>query len=313
MKKTLLFATLCSLCFVSANLNPAQAQPGSAEATVKSQTQSFSEGDVFFNVDSDADYKSAAFTAADPDGAVKCWRWYYRPIYRHYYWRPAYYRPYYCYYRYWCSPFYAHFTWSTITVYKGGEGQGAMLDTDPTPNSPLAAKGLRKGDIVTAVDGQPLRNLNDLSRATASSELTVHKGDTVKFAGNLLKNADNEYMKSFDGLQEVESGTLLAKSEIRSGNYTMYQLYEKNAGPVFGVKAADNATNGVKVTEVVAGLPGEKSGFKVGDVILEINGTKITNEKEYSDAIDAAGKTVRMKVFRGETSQTSDVDVILNK
>ncbi|MDR0328644.1 MAG: PDZ domain-containing protein [Planctomycetaceae bacterium] len=311
MKKLLIILTLGTFGFFAAHT--ACAQPGTAEEQVKSLSQTFSEGDVFYNVDTDENYKAAAFSSSDADGTVKCWRWYYRPVYRTYTWRPTYYRPYYTYYRYYVRPYRVHFTWTTISVYKSGDNQGAMLDSDPEQGSPLAAKGLRKGDIITAVDGQPLKDLAALNRATANSQLSVHKGSTVKFAGNLLKNADEDFMKKFDGLQEVEAGTLLTKAEIKSGDYDMYKFYDRNNAPVFGVKAVKNNGNGVKVTEVVANLPGQKSGFEVNDVILEINGVKIASEQDYSDAIDCAGKVARMKVLCGKTNQTVDADVILNK
>lgn len=319
MKKIIVTLALGTLClFVS---QTSSAQPGTAEEQVKSLTQAFSEGDFFHNVDSDENYasaKSAAFSSSDTDGTVKCFRWYYRPVVRPVVWRPVYYRPYYTYYRYYVRPYRCHFTWTTITVYKSlsksaSDSNGAMLDSDPEPGSPLATQGLRKGDIITAVDGQPLTSLQDLNRVTANSRLSVQKGNNVKFAGNLLKSADADYMKNFDGLQEVEAGTLLSKSEIQSGNYDMYKFYDRNKEPVFGVKAAENNGSGVKVVEVVAGLPGQKSGFEVNDVILEINGTKIASEQDYSDAIDRAGKVARMKVLCGKTGQTVDADVVLNK
>lgn len=320
MKKQFFTLILGTLCFFVA-ANAANAQPGLAEDLVKSQAQAFSEGDVFYNVDNDADsYKALAFSSSDADGTVKCWRWYYRPTYRYYTWRPTYYRTYYTYYRYYYRPSTTYFTWSTIRIYKAlskssDSQEGAMLDSDPAPGSTLAAQGLRKGDIITAIDGQPLKNLSDMNRVTANSRLTVHKGNAVKFAGNLLKSADENLVKSFngDGLQEVEAGTLLTKAEIQSGNFDMYKFYQRSDAPVFGVKAVGNNGNGVKITEVVAGLPGQKSGFEVNDVILEINGAKIASEQDYSDAIDRAGKVARMKVLCGRTNQTVDADVVLNK
>jgi len=311
MKNTMIALTLGTFCFLGANA--AYAQPTSAEEIVKAQAQAFSEADVFYNIDTDTNYKSAAFSDADEEGTAKVFKWFCRPVYRTYYWRPIYYRPVYVYHRYYCIPYHVHCTWTTITIYKGNDNNGAMLDTNPATGTPLAAQGLRKGDIITHIDGQPLRNLQDLNRATANSRLTVHKGNNVKFGGNLLKNADEEFMKNFEGLQEVEAGTLLTKAEITAGNYDMYKFLDRNAGPAFGVKAAENNGTGVKVTEVVANLPGQKAGFEVGDVILEINGTKIANEQGYSDAIDRAGQTARMKVLCGRTNQTIDTDVILNK
>ncbi|MDR1384577.1 MAG: PDZ domain-containing protein [Planctomycetaceae bacterium] len=316
MKKTILTLTFAVLAGLTASY--ASAQPQTSADQVKQLTQSFSESDVFYNVDSEKDYNAKAFSSDDADGTVKCWFWYYRPTYRLYYWRPVYYRPAYYYYRYYT--YRTYFRWSTYVVYKGlskgtENGNAAILDADPDSGSPFAAHGLRKGDVITAIDGKPVTSLADLNQVTANSKLTVQKGNAVKFAGNLLKNANESTIKDFNGQQEVEAGTLLTKAEVKSGNYDMYQLYSKGTSePVFGVKAADNTdNNGVKVTEVLPNLPGAKSGFEVNDVILEINGEKITGEKNYSDAIDRAGKVARMKVLCRKTGQTIDTDVILNK
>lgn len=309
MKNAAILLTACLLCLSTTAFT--YAQPGTSEEMVKSQH--FAENDVFTDVDVTADFKSAAFSDSDAEGTVKCWRWYYRPAYRYYWWRPVYYRPYYCYYRYYCPCYYTHFTWTSVAVFKGGESHGAMLDSDPKAGSPLAAQGLRKGDIITAIDGKALKSLNDMKAVTASSNLTVQKGNNVKFAGNLLKKMDADYAKQFEGQQEVEAGTLMNKDAVRSGDYDMYKYVNRNTGPVFGVKAVENAGNGVKVIEVVAGKPGEKAGFEINDVILEINGAKIASEQDYSDAIDKAGTIARMKVLCGKTNKTVDADVTLNK
>ena len=316
MKKLIFALTLGTFCFFSTSDATFAQQHGAQEDFVKSLTQDFNESEFFTTVDAEDGFaKHFGLGWYGP----RVYRWYYRPVVRPVYWgwRPAYYRPVYTYYRYWAVPYHCHFTWTTVTTtteYKSAsDTNGAMLDSDPAPNSPLARQGLRKGDIITHVDGQPLRSLQDLSRATANSRLTIQKGSEAKFAGNLLKSADDNLMKSFDGLQEVEAGSLMSNKQVREADIDMYKFFEQNNQPVFGVKAIENNGNGVKVTEVVADLPGQKAGFEVNDVILEINGVKITNEKEYSDAIDAAGKVARMKVLCGKTGNTVDADVVLNK
>jgi len=316
MKKLIFALTLGTFCFLGTSVPTFAQQHGAGEEYVKSLTQSFNEEDYFTTVDNADGFEKRIHINI---GVPRVYRWYYRPVVRPVYvWRPVYYRPVYTYYRYYCRPYICHFTWTTITTsttfYKSAaDTNGAMLDSDPTPGSVLARKGLRKGDIITHVDGQPLRNLQDLNRATENSNLTVTKGNQTRYAGNLLKSADENLIKSFEGLQEVEAGTLLSINEITAGNYDMYKFYDRNTEPVFGVKAVGNNGNGVKITEVVAGLPGQKSGFEINDVILEINGVKITSEQGYSDAIDRAGKVARMKVLCGRTNQTVDADVVLNK
>ncbi|MDR0327120.1 MAG: caspase family protein, partial [Planctomycetaceae bacterium] len=57
-------------------------------------------------------------------------------------------------------------------------------------------------------------------------------------------------------------------------------------GPRFGVRAVSHPGGGVRITEVVPNAPGRRAGFEIGDVILDINGTPIRNEQDYSKAID---------------------------
>lgn len=314
MKKLMIVLTLGTFCFFGSD--SAQSQIASQEAHVKSLTQSFNESDYFTTVDAEDGFTKCFYNHRH----VRVYRWYYRPVVRpvRYVYRPVYYRPVYTYYRYYVRPYACHFTWTTVSrsvtfSKSAGDTNGAMLDSDPVSGSPLAQQGLRKGDIITHIDGQPLRNLQDLSGVTVNSRLTIQKGNETRFAGNLLKDADEDLMKSFEGLQEAEAGTLMSNKEINDNDYDMYKYYDRNTAPVFGVKAIGNGGSGVKVTEVVANLPGQKAGFEVNDVILEINGTTITNEKEYSDAIDQAGTVTRMKVLCGRTNQIVDADVILNK
>jgi membrane-associated protease RseP (regulator of RpoE activity) len=317
MKKLIVALTLGTFCFLGTSVATFAQQHGAGEEFVKSLTQSFNEADYFTTVDDEDGFEKSFVN----DGYAKVFRWYYRPVVRpaRFFWRPAFYRPVFVYHRFWVRPFASHFTWTTITtttLYKSpSDLNGAMLDSDPAPGSPLARQGLRRGDIITHIDGQPLRNLQDLNRATANSRLTVQKGNQARFAGNLLKSADENLMKSFEGegMQEVEAGTLMTKAEIRTANYDMHRYFDRNTEPVFGVKAVEHNGNGVRVTEVVPGLPGQKAGFEVNDIILAINGVNITSEQAYSDAIDRSGTVARMRVLCGRTGNTVEADVVLNK
>ena len=69
-------------------------------------------------------------------------------------------------------------------------------------------------------------------------------------------------------------------------------------GPRLGLRAANHQNIGVRITAIVPNSPASKVGFQVGDVIAEINGKKITNETEYSDAIDASPRNMTMKIQR---------------
>ena len=63
-----------------------------------------------------------------------------------------------------------------------------------------------------------------------------------------------------------------------------------------GVQAANNNGDGVRITNVLAGYPAATAGLEAGDLILEINGKKITSEQDYSDAIDQATDKLEMLI-----------------
>jgi S1-C subfamily serine protease len=79
-------------------------------------------------------------------------------------------------------------------------------------------------------------------------------------------------------------------------------------GPRFGVRAVSLHGGGVRVTYVLAGGPGAKAGFEVGDIITEINGKTIQNEEDYSKAIDDSPKQVNAKVINVKDGRLLNVN-----
>lgn len=69
-------------------------------------------------------------------------------------------------------------------------------------------------------------------------------------------------------------------------------------GPRLGLRAINHLQQGVRITGIIPDSPASKVGFQVGDVITEINVKKITNESDYSDAVDQSPKQMTVKVQR---------------
>jgi hypothetical protein len=67
---------------------------------------------------------------------------------------------------------------------------------------------------------------------------------------------------------------------------------------IFGVRAMrdEGLSEGVRVTEVVRGAPGEEAGVEVGDVILKINGQPVRDDDEYVRLLDQAKRDGRLVV-----------------
>jgi hypothetical protein len=64
---------------------------------------------------------------------------------------------------------------------------------------------------------------------------------------------------------------------------------------------------GLHIDSINADSPFAKEGLRVGDVILEVDGNKVTSAQEVSDRIDSQRGKVRVKYQRGETVIESSV------
>ncbi|MDR2754588.1 MAG: PDZ domain-containing protein [Planctomycetaceae bacterium] len=95
------------------------------------------------------------------------------------------------------------------------------------------------------------------------------------------------------------STTLSSLSPASTSTPTPTSTPTSNPNPTkvkIGVRVLDNKGDGVLVTQILPSFPGAKAGLETGDVILSINGKKITSEKEYSDAVDAADREMKLEV-----------------
>ncbi len=72
-----------------------------------------------------------------------------------------------------------------------------------------------------------------------------------------------------------------------------------------------SSKDGVLVSGVQEGGPADKSGIKNGDVIVEFNGTKVTNPRELQNAVAAfpVDQEAEIKYFRNGESETAKVKV----
>ncbi len=80
------------------------------------------------------------------------------------------------------------------------------------------------------------------------------------------------------------------------------QSVDARVARYFGLDRAE----GVIVSDVRRGSPSEKSGFKVGDIILEVNGEKVVDESSMLALIEDAkvGDVLTMKVYRDRATLT---------
>jgi serine protease Do len=171
---------------------------------------------------------------------------------------------------------------------------GGVLLGDVTPGGPGSKAGLKKGDIVLALNGEPVNERNDLQLRISQ----LAPGTSVKL--NVWRGSEAHDVT-------VTLGELPEKAEL-GGNAPG----ESSSGALEGVDVQNLTpeiaqqlnlpvgTHGVIVSSVDPSSRAAVAGLDRGQVIQEINHRPISNVEEYRQALAAAGdKPVLLLVNRG--------------
>src|SRR5450631_3118454 len=179
------------------------------------------------------------------------------------------------------------------------QAEGALV-AEPQSDGPAAKAGIEPGDVVTAVNGQPIKDARELARiigrfapGNAVKLDVLHKGNN-KVVGLTLGQLPN--------VQEAKADTDAdAKGSTRGIEVPRLGLTLAPAS-----KLAGEAKKGVVVTKVDPKSAAADRGFKEGDVILEVAGKSVANPGDVREAIEAARtdkkNSVLMRLRSGDAS-----------
>ncbi len=174
------------------------------------------------------------------------------------------------------------------------QAQGALV-AEPQPGSPAEKAGIKSGDVITAMNGTPVKDARDLARHVA----TLAPGTAVKF--DLLRNGESKSI----------SVTLAEMPNDRQAKADTGEHAAPTAGvPHLGLQLAPAAEvegagdRGVAVVGVEQGGPAAEHGLQTGDIILDVSGKQVTKPADVRDALVAAHKAGRHDVLmRVKTAQ----------
>ncbi|HVK93061.1 MAG TPA: PDZ domain-containing protein, partial [Mycoplana sp.] len=176
------------------------------------------------------------------------------------------------------------------------EAQGALV-VEPQSGSPGEKAGVKKGDVVTALDGDTIKDARDLAKRVAA----IKPGTDVELS--IWRNGKSEMVKVEIG--KLESDKQASASEKQATPDEQQSSEQELADLGISVMPADDG-NGVMVAAVAPDSDAEDRGLKEGDRITSVNNQEVKSADDITKVIDQARKDGRSKaLFQIDTDDGS--------
>ncbi len=164
--------------------------------------------------------------------------------------------------------------------------QGAII-TQVTPNSPADRAGLKVGDVVTAINGKPLRNTLDLRNVVGllpvGSELDIE----------VIRQGRSHNMTATIALPQLR--------KIKGGKLNR-QLRGTILRDITNDPRYSGEIEGILITAVEFNSPAARAGLHEGDIIIGMNDTAIANLEMLEKRLkQRSQRKVWLNILRGRT------------
>ena len=175
--------------------------------------------------------------------------------------------------------------------------EGALV-AEPQTDSPAVKAGIKSGDVIVSVNGQPVKDARTLARRISA----LAPGTSVKL-GVISQGTEKTVTVTLGELPREQRQALRGNNESREGAAaTDLPRLGLSLAPASKVGGAGG--EGVVVTQVDPDGPAAAQGFRTGDVILDVGGKRVASpdevRKAFADARSGGKRTILLRLKSGE-------------
>ena len=189
------------------------------------------------------------------------------------------------------------------------DARGVWLENiRPAGPSGQAEPTLRRGDVLIAVDGTPVGNVEELRAVTAKLMVGAPKGLRTVLA-NVRR--DGAVLSAVVELRTIDERNVTPQA-LKAWLGASSQPLTPKLSARLGIKAE----GGARLTRIYPGTKAEAAGLQVGDVILAIDGTAVSARRpEDTDVLArqirqySSGTTAKFSIWRDGAPK--ELEVIL--
>jgi serine protease Do len=192
-------------------------------------------------------------------------------------------------------------TEDTKETFEVDEAKGAWIYT-VEDDSPADKAKLQKYDVITAVDGEPVEDSNDLTFRIAEIKPGTRVDMTIVREG---KERQVEVKIGEKDENKPEKPEATSESELGLGVTEMTPRIARQYGY--------RSTEGLVITEIKPNSEADRKGLKMGDLILDADRQKMETVKDLENIIDKKkpGQVILLNVRREGRGRTQDFIVTL--
>jgi serine protease Do len=171
--------------------------------------------------------------------------------------------------------------------------KGALV-AEVTKGSPAEAAGIKRGDVIVAFGGKEVAEMHNLPAMVAATPIGTEVPVTVLRDGNV--HTLPVKIAAMPGERTAAESPGTEQPTRGKWGLGLRDLDARTASRL-GLTPGD----GVLVAAVQPGGPAERAGLRPGDVLLEVNRTKVSSVKEVQAEADKdpAGRSLLVLVRRG--------------
>lgn len=206
----------------------------------------------------------------------------------------------------------------------GAKGSKGALVTMVEEGKPAAKAGLKEEDIITAVNGQAVADISDVTLAVGSlapgTKVTLdvlRDGKKQQIVATAAERPGSESVskngtrrgRGIERFSPTDPSEELAQADNDEGvlNGVTVDDIDRQTRQQLGLPAQ---VKGALITEVEPDSPSAKAGLRAGDVILSIDGKPVNNAQE---AVDLSAKATDKKTRLSVWSRDSKIFVLVDE
>src|SRR3954454_1157179 len=176
------------------------------------------------------------------------------------------------------------------------EEKGALV-AEPLTDGPAAKAGILSGDVITALNDQPVNDIRDLAKQIGD----MAPGGSAKLT--IWRKGEEKTISLTPGEMPKQNATRAAapKADAERVDAPKLGLMLASAEHVAGA-----SSEGVIVIDLDRNGLAFEHGFKIGDIILDVGGKKVVTPVDVRDAVrDAHKDGKRVVLMRLKSDETT--------